>query len=49
MIILRKFDPSVDEPPIKFRNRNHKGSVDDVNPSDLIDILEFGVEASRVD
>ena len=41
---LRKFDPSTDEPPIKFRNRNHKGSVDDVNPSDLIDILEFGVE-----
>ena len=46
---LRKFDPSADEPPIKFRNRNHKGSVDDLNPSDLIDILEFGVEASRVD
>ena len=41
---LRKFDPLADEPPIKFRNRNQKGALDDVEPSDLIDILEFGVE-----
>ena len=32
---LRKFDSSADEPPIKFRNRNQKGSVDDVNPGPI--------------
>ena len=41
---LRKFDPLTDEPPIKFRNRNQKGALNDVDPSDLIDILEFGIE-----
>lgn len=40
---LDKFDPSA-EPPMTFRNRTQKGSLDDVNPSDLIDILEFGIE-----
>ena len=40
---LDKFDPSA-EPPITFRNNTEKGTLDDVNPSDLIDILEFGIE-----
>jgi len=41
--VLDKFDPTA-EPPLTFRNRTQKGSLDDVNPSDLIDILEFGIE-----
>ena len=40
---MDKFDPSA-EPPIMFRNNTQKGTLDDVNPSDLIDILEFGIE-----